>query len=118
MALKTSASTKIGYTRREFGAIFQVYSQHVYTGLFRDFSFVEYDGRYFISFCEEAGKIPLITVEKRRLGPDRALFVATTPGPKGVLREVVRSEKIDAFVTALRDEISRLETGRRIAVYS
>lgn len=95
----------IGYTRREFGAIFQVYSQNVYAGLFRDFSFTEANGRYYISFREEAGKTPLITVEKRRLGPERALFVATTPGPRGAPSEIVRSEKIDAFVEALREKI-------------
>jgi hypothetical protein len=70
MGLKTSlqhkSTPRVGYTRSEFGAIFQIYSQHVYTGLFRDFSFTEFDGRYYISFREEAGATPLITIEKRR----------------------------------------------------
>lgn len=96
----------IGYTRKEFGAIFQVYSRNVYAGLFRDFSFVESGGRYFISFREEAGKTPLITIEKRRLGPERVLFIATTPGPRGELVEVVRSEKIEKFVEALSEKIA------------
>lgn len=95
----------VGYTRREFGEIFQVYSQNVYAGLFKDFSFTEHQGRYYISFREEAGKTPLVTVEKRRLGPDRYLFVATTPGPRGILVEIARSEKIGNFVQALKDKI-------------
>lgn len=95
----------VGYTRREFGAIFQVYSQNVYAGLFKDFSFTEANGRYYISFREEAGKTPLVTVEKRRLGPDRYLFVATTPGPRGAIVEIVRSEKIENFVETLKDKI-------------
>ena len=96
---------KIGYTRHEFSLIFQVYSRNVYTGLFRDFSFTEHAGHYFISFREEAGAIPLITVQKRRLGPDRSLFIATTPGAHGQPREIVRSEKIDAFVQRLHEEV-------------
>lgn len=105
---------KIGYTRSEFGRIFQIYSQNVYSGLFRDFSFSEINGQYFISFREEAGKTPLITVEKRRLGPDRVLFVATTPGPKGQPVEIVRSEKVDLFVERLRAEIDELrETSQK-----
>lgn len=102
------ASGKIGYTRYEFGRIFQIYSQNVYSGLFRDFSFSDVGGRYYISFKEEAGKTPLITIEKRRLGPDRNLFVATTPGPKGEPMEIVRSEKIDVFAERVRDEINTL----------
>lgn len=103
-----SAPAKIGYTRSEFGRIFQIYSQNVYSGLFRDFSFSEINGHFFISFREEAGKTPLITVEKRRLGPDRALFVATTPGPKGQPVEIVRSEKVDIFVEKLKAEIDEI----------
>ncbi len=99
---------KIGYSRYEFGKIFQIYSQNVYSGLFKDFSFTDMNGRYYISFREEAGKTPLITVEKRRLGPDRNLFVATTPGPKGQPVEIVRSEKIDSFAERLKDEINAL----------
>lgn len=100
----------VGYTRHEFGAIFQVYSQNVYAGLFKDFSFTENGGRYFISFREEAGKTPLITVEKRRLGPDRNLFVATTPGPRGALVEIVRSEKIETFIETLKEKIDALRS--------
>ena len=104
---------KIGYTRYEFRMIFQIYSQNVYSGLFRDFGFTEHQGRYFISFKEEAGKTPLITVEKRRLGPDRNLFVATTPGPLGQPIEIVRSEKIEAFAERLKAEIDDIrENGR------
>ena len=101
-------SHKIGYSRYEFGKIFQIYSQNVYSGLFRDFAFTESGGRYFISFKEEAGKTPLITVEKRRLGPDKSLFVATTTGPKGEPVEIVRSEKIELFVERVKDEINAL----------
>ena len=98
----------VGYTRHEFGKIFQIYSQNVYSGLFRDFSFAQIGGQYFISFREEAGKTPLITIEKRRLGPDRSLFVATAPGPKGAPIEIARSEKIDIFVEKVKDEIAVL----------
>jgi len=105
---------KIGYTRREFTAIFQVYSQNVYSGLFKDFSFTENSGRYFISFREEAGKTPFVTIEKRKLGPDRALFVATSPGPQNTLIEIARSEKIDAFVRQLRTKIDAYKEGRAL----
>lgn len=105
------SSKKIGYTRREFGAIFQIYSQNVYTGLFKDFSFTEVNGRYFISFREEAGKTPLITIEKRKLGPDRSLFVATSPGPRNMLIEIARSEKIDAFIRQVRVKIEVFKDG-------
>lgn len=108
-----SKSPRIGYTRREFGLIFQIYSQNVYSGFFKDFSFSEIGGRYFISFREEAGKTPLITIEKRRLGPDRSLFVATSPGPKNTLQEIARSEKIESFVSQLRAKIETMRTGRR-----
>lgn len=103
---KHKITSKIGYTRREFGAIFQIYSQNVFNGLFRDFSFSEHNGHYFISFREEAGKAPLITIEKRRLSADRALFVATSPGIKGQLTEIARSEKIDSFVMQLKHKIA------------
>lgn len=103
-----SVSGKIGYTRYEFGKIFQIYSQNVYSGLFRDFSFSDIGGRYYISFKEEAGKTPLITIEKRRVGPDRNLFVATTPGPKGEPVEIVRSEKIDLFAERVKEQINAL----------
>ncbi|PZO87832.1 MAG: hypothetical protein DI626_03085 [Micavibrio aeruginosavorus] len=99
---------RVGYTRYEFGQIFQIYSQNVYSGFFRDFSFGEIQGRYYISFREEAGKTPLITVEKRRLGSDRNLFVATTPGARGEPVEIVRSEKIDAFAERLKAEIAAM----------
>ncbi len=104
--------TKIGYSRKEFGAIFQIYSQNVYNGLFRDFSFTETDSRYYISFCEEAGKTPLITVEKKKLGSDRALFIATTLGPRDILVEIARSEKIESFVRQLKGKIEILATNR------
>lgn len=104
-------SRKIGYTRYEFSAIFQIYSQNVYTGLFKDFSFSESNGRYFISFREEAGKTPLITIQKRKLGPDRALFIATSPGPRNTLVEIARSEKIDAFVRQVRTKIAAYKEG-------
>ncbi len=109
---KISPAGRIGYTRAEFSAIFQIYSRNVYTGLFRDFSFSDLQGRYFISFREEAGKTPLITIEKRRLGPDRVLFVATMPGPRGQLVEGARSEKIDHFVVQINDLIARLYADR------
>ncbi|MEM9469169.1 MAG: hypothetical protein AAF988_03315 [Pseudomonadota bacterium] len=105
-------SQKIGYTRREFSLIFQIYSQNVYLGLFKDFSFTENAGRYFISFREEAGKTPLITIEKQKLGPDRALFIATAPGPKNTLIEVARSEKIEAFVRQLKTKIEAFKEGK------
>ena len=115
MVKKPTYNQKIGYSRREFSAIFQVYSQYVYAGLFKDFSFMEVDGKYFISFREEAGKTPLITIEKRRLGPDRALFVATSPGHKGVLQEIARSEKIDSFIRQLKQKIETLQVSRSSA---
>jgi hypothetical protein len=106
----TTGSARIGYSRYEFGKIFQIYSQNVYSGLFRDFAFSEIGGRYFISFKEEAGKAPLITIEKRRLGPDTSLFVATTTGPKGEPVEIVRSEKIDIFAERVKEQISGMRT--------
>lgn len=107
-----SPTPKVGYTRYEFSLIFQVYSRNVYTGLFRDFSFTEHQGHYFISFREEAGAIPLITVQKRKLGPDRSLFVATTPGIHGQPIEIVRSEKIEAFVLRLNQEVDLMREKR------
>lgn len=92
---------KTGYKRSEFSAIFQIYARYVYRGLFKDFSFADINGKYFISFREEAGKTPLITVEKKRLGPDRALFIATTPAGHSRLREIARSEKITSFTQQL-----------------
>lgn len=115
MVKKPAYDRKIGYTRREFSAIFQIYSQYVYKGLFKDFSFSDSDGRYYISFREEAGKTPLITIEKQKLGPDRSLFIATSPGDKGVLREVARSEKIESFVTQVRQKIESLTIDRSSA---
>jgi len=114
MHLKTPQNAKIGYTRREFNAIFGIYSQNVYTGLFRDFSFTEGAGRYYLSFREEAGNVPLVTVEKRRLGPDKALFVATTPGPRGGIVEIARSESIDAFVRDLKEKVEKMRLSRRL----
>lgn len=108
----TAAWTKIGYTSREFSLIFQVYSRNVYTGLFRDFSFTEHSGHYFISFREEAGTLPLITVQKRRLGPDRSLFIATTPGLYGQPKEIVRSEKIESFAQKLHEEVEALRESK------
>lgn len=107
-----NSKTKIGYSRKEFGAIFQIYSQNVYNGLFRDFSFTETDSRYYISFREEAGKTPLITVEKKKLGPDKALFIATTPGPNNKIVEIARSEKIESFVRQLKGKIEILASNR------
>ncbi len=113
MSIKRPSDIKIGYTRKEFGAIFQLYSQHVYKGLFKDFSFTEIKGQYFISFREEAGATPLITIEKRKLGPDRVLFVATSPaGNKGALNEIARSEKIDAFIRQLKGKIEILASAK------
>ena len=108
MDVPSASHARIGYSRYEFRLIFQVYSQNVYAGLFRNFCITEYKNSYLISFQEEAGKTPLITVEKRRLGPDRNLFVATTPSLDGPPREIVRSEKITLFAERLRDEINAL----------
>ena len=105
MSIKWPQNQKIGYSRAEFRAIFQIYSENVYSGLFRDFSFSELSGRYFISFREEAGKTPLVTIEKRRLGPDRVLFTATSPGVKGQPVEIARSEKLLSFVEQLRNKV-------------
>ena len=112
MSVKPPYNTKIGYTRKEFGAIFQVYSQNVYKGLFKDFSFAEINGKYFISFREEAGKTPLVTIEKRRLGPDRLLFVATTPAPKNQILEIARSEKLESFIQQLKGKIEMLRSAK------
>jgi len=114
MSLKTP-SGKIGYTRKEFGIIFQIYSQYVYEGLFKDFSFSEIDGKYYISYREEAGQTPLVTIEKRRLGPDRYLFVATSAGFKNTRTEIARSEKIDAFARQLRQKISAYSLKRQLS---
>lgn len=115
MSVKPPYQPKIGYSRKEFGAIFQIYSRNVYTGLFRDFSFSELNGRYFISFREEAGKTPLVTIEKRRLGPERSLFVATSPGPKDQLIEIARSEKLEAFIRQLQKKIEAFRAGRSLS---
>ena len=115
MSVKPPYQAKIGYTRKEFGAIFQVYSQNVYSGLFRDFSFSEVGGRYYISFREEATKTPLVTIEKRRLGPDRSLFVATSPGPSSQLVEIARSEKLEAFIRQLQGKIESFKAGRSLS---
>lgn len=115
MSVKPPLAGKIGYSRKEFGSIFQIYSQNVYNGLFKDFSFSEINGRYYISFREEAGKTPLVTIEKRRLGPDRVLFIATTPAPKSQLIEIARSEKLDSFIRQLRGKIEILRAGKGTA---
>lgn len=115
MSVKPPFRQKIGYSRKEFGAIFQLYSQNVYNGLFRDFSFIDNNGRYYISFREEAGKTPLITIEKQKLGPDRALFIATAPGPKNQLIEIARSEKLEAFIRQLKVKIEALRSGRSVS---
>jgi len=109
---KPPFNSKIGYTRKEFGAIFQLYSQNVYTGLFKDFSFSDINGQYFISFCEETGKTPLITIEKRKLGPNRALFVATSPIGEENLSEIARSEKLEPFIRQLRGKIEILRSSK------
>lgn len=103
-----SPTTRVGYTRREFQSIFQVYSANVYRGLFRDFLFTECNGRYYLSFRTDATQPPLVTIEKRRVGPDRALFVATTPNGNGSLREIARSEKIEPFIQQLKAAIDTL----------
>jgi len=109
----STSSVKVGYSRYEFGKIFQIYSQNVYAGLFKDFSFSEIEGHFYISFREEAGKTPLITIQKRKLGPDKSLFIATMPNPIGKPIEIVRSEKIDLFADRLRDKISELREARQ-----
>jgi len=109
MSTKPPFDTKIGYTRKEFGAIFQLYSQNVYTGLFKDFSFTEIKGQYFISFREEAGATPLITIEKRKINADRVLFIATAPAGKQI-KEIARSEKIDSFIRQLKGKIDILRS--------
>ncbi len=103
-----SFTAKIGYSRTEFGAIFQVYAKCVYKGIFKDFSFTDINGQYYISFREEAGQNPLITIEKRRLGRDTSLFIATTPGPRSSLLQVARSEKISSFIEQLEKAIASL----------
>ena len=116
MSVKPPYQAKIGYTHKEFGTIFQLYSQNVYSGLFKDFSFSEINGRYYISFREEAGKIPLITIEKRRLGPDRVLFIATAPGPKNQqIVEIARSEKLESFVMQVKGKIETLRAARGLS---
>lgn len=110
MADNTYSGGGNGYTRYEFSRIFQVYSRNVYTGLFRDFSFTNLNGKLFISFKEDAYQTPLVTIEKCRLGSDKALFIATMPGINGTLRTVARSEKIDVFVRDLSAAITRYTT--------
>lgn len=103
-----SIDQKIGYTRREFQQIFQLYAQSVYEGLFKDFCFSDAKDRYFISFRADASQQPVITIEKRKLSANSVLFIATTPAPKGTLRQVARSEKIGHFVEQLRQAIQVL----------
>lgn len=106
MTVKTS-SARIGYTSREFGSLFQIYSANVYTGLFRTFSLTEKPGAYQMAFHEEAGKPALLAIEKRSLGPDRALYVALTPTAKGAQAEVARSEKLDSFILQVKSFIEK-----------
>ncbi|MGB1077777.1 MAG: DUF2794 domain-containing protein [Bdellovibrionales bacterium] len=104
-----SIDQKIGYTRREFQQIFQVYANGVFEGLFKDFSFSDTKDRYFISFSADAGQNPLITIEKQKISADKALFIATTPAPKGTLRQVARSEKIGHFIEQLKQAIALIK---------
>ncbi len=97
-----------GYTRHEFNAIFQVYSQNVYEGFFRDFSFGEINGRYLMAFREQAGKTPLLTIEKKVLGPQRVLFMARDEES----REVARSEKLESFTRQLAMFIEKVKMER------
>jgi len=46
------------------------------------------------------------------LGPDRVLFIATSPGPKNQLIEIARSEKLEAFIRQLKAKIETLKSGR------
>ena len=109
-----SIDQKIGYTRREFQQIFQIYANGVFEGLFKDFSFSDTKDRYFISFSADAGQNPLITIEKKRISADKSLFIATTPAPKGALRQVARSEKIGHFVEQLRQAVTLLNLEQKI----
>lgn len=107
-----ASRAKTGYTSREFASLFQLYSAQVYTGLFRDFSFWEERDCYRMAFREEAGKTPLITIEKRALGPEKSLFVALGPAERGQIPEIARSEKLDAFVDQLRRHIEKVKLAR------
>lgn len=115
MHFKSHSMAKIGYTRREFSSIFQIYSHYVYKGFFRDFSFTELNGKYFISFKEDADQTPLITIEKKKISADKSLFVATSPAEKGTLKEIARSEKIDSFCRQLRQKIEMLILSKKLA---
>lgn len=97
-----------GYTRFEFNSIFQVYSREVYGGFFKDFSFGEVDGRFLMAFREQAGKTPFLIIEKRVLGPERALFSARDCDG----REVSRSEKLESFTRQLRLYIEKVKAER------
>ncbi len=108
-----SIDQKIGYTRREFQQIFQVYAHGVFEGLFKDFSFSEGKDRFFISFRAEAGQKPLITIEKQKIIADKTLFIATTPAPKGTIRQIARSEKIESFILQLRQAITLLRSEQK-----
>ncbi len=107
---RTSFRERIGYSRREFNSIFQIYSTYVYKGLFKDFSFAEINGRYYISFKQDASHTPLITIEKRKMSADRVLFVATAPDYHGGLKEIARSEKIDSFIRQLGNQVQTIFT--------
>jgi hypothetical protein len=102
-----SSSARTGYTSREFGSLFQIYSANVYTGLFRTFSFTEKPGAYQMAFHEEAGKPALLAIEKRSLGTDRALFVALTPAAKGQMIEVARPERLENFLIQVKAFIEK-----------
>ena len=108
MSAKLPPGEQIGYSKNEFRAILMVYSHYVFQGLFKDFSFSNHHGRYFVAFLEEAGRVPLVTIEKQYPAPDQVLFVATMPGMRGRLIEIAKSETIGPFIQQLTNSIETL----------
>ncbi len=108
-----SDQTKIGFTRFQFSEIVGIYSRGVPEGLFRDLSFTHIGSSYHLSFMEKAGQTPRLNVEKRPLGPDRSLFIASVPGPTGNPVDIVRSEKFELFIQRLKDEVALMRERRR-----
>ena len=108
MSIKTSRKPKIGYTTGEFKALIAVYLQNVPDGFLRDYSLTDTKNAFLLSFHRDSRQPPVITVEKRLLGPDNALFVASVTGAKGQVVEVERSGDIGHFVQKLQNRIQIL----------
>lgn len=104
---------KAGYKRFEFTKILSIYSKWNAKGLFKDLRFTDGGAFFYISFCEHAHAQPLITIHKEIPSAKRDLFIATTPGVRGAVIEIARSEKLDSFLTSLDTKIERLALAKK-----